>query len=103
MILDRHWQTLKAAQPKLVNDLPSDISLSDDDVKTIAEALNKSKWLRANIRSLYKLYKWLPRLASGYYDDFTDLKHDQAPPGVIYKTYTDAELDALFIHINEED
>ncbi len=70
MILDRHWQKLKAAQPKLVNDLPSDISLSDNDVNTIATALDKSNWLRINIRSLYKLYKWLPRLVAGYYDDY---------------------------------
>lgn len=102
MILDRHWQKLKAAQPKLVNDLPSDISLTDNDVNTIATALDKSKWLRINIRSLYKLYKWLPRLTAGYYDDYKQPPADGVW-GVHHHEFTDEQINSILTVITEED
>ena len=80
-------------------DLPNDINLTDAEVDTIVNALQRSRWLRYNIKSLYRLYKWLPRLASGYYDDYGI----PYPEGITHSRYTEEELDAMFIIVTEDD
>lgn len=71
-ISNTNWERLRAVNDKLVFDLPIDITLTDAETNIIENALKKSRWLRANIRSLWRLYKWLPQLESGYYDDYKD-------------------------------
>lgn len=70
MMKQSEWERLHDACPNIGFDLPIDIDLSTHEVDIIIQAYKKSSWLRLNVRSLYKLYKWLPRLAMGYYDDY---------------------------------
>lgn len=71
MITTNNWTKLISVHERLVLDIPESLVITDLDTDIIAGALYRSRWLRINIRSLYKLYKMLPKLASGYYDDYT--------------------------------
>lgn len=73
----------------IINDCPPGFVWEETAPEVIGWAYTFSSWLQANIRSLYKLWKWYARLRSGYYENYPYVYEQYAKitttPGDEYK------------------